>query len=73
MTLTSGTGISTIEDGVMTSTGSIGLALAVRIKKVSSRKDTSHMAVISTNTEPFFTWIFGILIYFLFEKSNFSF
>ena len=44
----SGSFVVEIEEGVSTITGSSGLALAVRIKKVSSRKETSHIAVMST-------------------------
>ncbi len=43
----SGSGISEIDEGVETTTGSSGLNLVASMKKVSNRKATSHIAVMS--------------------------
>jgi hypothetical protein len=52
----SGIGISEIEFGVTTVTGSSGLKRVANIKNVSNRKATSHIAVMST-----FVLFLGIL------------
>jgi len=44
----SGCGTLATEVGVRTTTGSAGLNLVANIKKVKSKKATSHIAVIST-------------------------
>jgi hypothetical protein len=43
----SGNGTEDMEEGVFTITGSSGLNLVASMKKVSRRKATSHMAVMS--------------------------
>src|SRR5690606_29354448 len=60
----SGTFTWVTDAGVSTSNGSGCLAVAVNIKNVSSRKDTSHMAVMSIVVLALLTFALGITLSF---------
>src|SRR5690606_8403284 len=64
MILLSGSGMSDMELGVTTVTGSSGLNLVASMKKVSSRKATSHIAVISTLVLFRGTFTLGMVLFF---------
>src|SRR5690606_40009553 len=58
----SGTFTCVTDAGVSTGSGSGARAVAVNIKNVSNRKDTSHMAVMSIVVLALFTFTFGIMV-----------
>jgi len=53
--------ISEMEEGVSTITGSSGLNFVVSMKKVSNRKATSHMAVMSIDVLFLGIFTFGMV------------
>src|SRR5687767_8724671 len=59
----SGMGICAVEDGISICTASCGLNFVVRMKKVSNRKATSHMAVMSIAVLFLGNLTFGIINY----------
>src|SRR5690606_20173435 len=58
----SGTFTCVVDAGVSTGSGSGARAVAVNIKNVSNKKDTSHMAVMSIVVLALFTFTFGMLV-----------
>ena len=56
-------GICAVDAGISICKASWGLNLVVRMKKVSNRKATSHMAVMSTNVLFLGILTFGIVYY----------
>jgi hypothetical protein len=61
----SGNLLYTVEEGISTGSASGTLAVAVKIKNVSKRNATSHMAVISVDVDFFFIFILAIIFYFI--------
>jgi hypothetical protein len=61
ITLISGILISEADEGVSTITASSGLAVAVNIKKVTSKKNKSTIGVMSNVGFVLFTFTLGIL------------
>jgi hypothetical protein len=64
----SGNLVCTVDDGVSTGSGSGTFAVAVRIKNVSKRKATSHIAVMSMDVA--FLVIFTLAIFYLFKLQS---
>src|SRR5690606_4623788 len=68
----SGIGVVDVDAGVLTSTGSFGLILVAKMKKVSNKNATSHIAVMSTNVLLRGILTLGIISLFYYIDDKFS-